>query len=129
MKSIVLVVEDQPDIRKLIRMTLDFGEFEVHEAENGVSGLRMLGAVRPNIVLLDVMMPGELDGFQVCRKIKEARETAGTMVVMLTARGQQADLNAGRDAGADAYLTKPFTPLELIDKVESLLEQQARETV
>ena len=88
MKSIVLVVEDQPDIRKLIRMTLDFGEFEVHEAENGVSGLRMLGAVRPNIVLLDVMMPGELDGFQVCRKIKEARETAGTMVVMLTARGQ-----------------------------------------
>ncbi|WP_300435479.1 response regulator [Zoogloea sp.] len=129
MKSIVLVVEDQPDIRKLIRMTLDFGEFEVHEAENGVSGLRMLGAVRPNIVLLDVMMPGELDGFQVCRKIKEARETAGTMVVMLTARGQQADLNAGRDAGADAYLTKPFSPLELIDKVESLLEQQARETV
>ena len=129
MKSIVLVVEDQPDIRKLIRMTLDFGEFEVHEAENGVSGLRMLGAVRPNIVLLDVMMPGELDGFQVCRKIKEARETAGTMVVMLTARGQQADLNAGRDADADAYLTKPFSPLELIDKVESLLEQQARETV
>ena len=129
MKSIVLVVEDQPDIRKLIRMTLDFGEFEVHEAENGVSGLRMLGAVRPNIVLLDMMMPGELDGFQVCRKIKEARETAGTMVVMLTARGQQADLNAGRDAGADAYLTKPFSPLELIDKVESLLEQQARETV
>jgi len=129
MKSIVLVVEDQPDIRKLIRMTLDFGEFEVHEAENGVSGLRMLGAVRPNIVLLDVMMPGELDGFQVCRKIKDARETAGTMVVMLTARGQQADLNAGRDAGADAYLTKPFSPLELIDKVESLLEQQARETV
>ena len=129
MKSIVLVVEDQPDIRKLIRMTLDFGDFEVHEAENGVSGLRMLGAVRPNIVLLDVMMPGELDGFQVCRKIKEARETAGTMVVMLTARGQQADLNAGRDAGADAYLTKPFSPLELIDKVESLLEQQARETV
>jgi DNA-binding response OmpR family regulator len=51
------------------------------------------------------------------------------MVVMLTARGQQADLNAGRDAGADAYLTKPFSPLELIDKVESLLEQQARETV
>ena len=124
-----MVVEDQPDIRKLIRMTLDFGDFEVHEAENGVSGLRMLGAVRPNIVLLDVMMPGELDGFQVCRKIKEASETGGTMVVMLTARGQQADLNAGRDAGADAYLTKPFSPLELIDKVESLLEQQARETV
>lgn len=129
MKSIVLVVEDQPDIRKLIRMTLDFGEFEVHEAENGVNGLRMLGAVRPNIVLLDVMMPGELDGFQVCRKIKDARETAGTMVVMLTARGQQADLKAGQDAGADAYLTKPFSPLELIEKVEALLEQQARETV
>ncbi|WP_374259824.1 response regulator transcription factor [Zoogloea sp.] len=129
MKSIVLVVEDQPDIRKLIRMTLDFGEFEVHEAENGVSGLRMVGAVRPHIVLLDVMMPGELDGFQVCRRIKDDRELGTTMVVMLTARGQQADLDAGREAGADAYLTKPFSPLELIEKVEALLERQARETV
>lgn len=129
MSAIVLVVEDQPDIRKLIRMTLDFGEFEVHEADNGMSGLLMLAAVRPNIVLLDVMMPGELDGFQVCRRIKDNPDTAPTMVVMLTARGQQADLDAGYAAGADAYLTKPFSPLELIEKVESLLEQQARETV
>lgn len=129
MKKIVLVVEDQPDIRKLIRMTLDFGDFEVHEAENGTGGLRMVEGLRPNIVLLDVMMPGELDGYQVCSRIKGENALAHTMVVMLTARGQQADLAAGQQAGCDAYLTKPFSPLELIDTVESLLERQARETI
>ncbi|NTV09667.1 MAG: response regulator [Zoogloea sp.] len=126
MKKIVLVVEDQPDIRKLIRMTLDFGHFEVHEADNGPNALHMMQAIRPNIVLLDVMMPGGLDGFQVCRQIKQDAATARTMVVMLTARGQQADMAAGHQAGCDAYLTKPFSPLELIDTVEGLLETQDR---
>jgi len=121
MKQIILVVEDQPDIRKLIQMTLDFGDYEVHEADNGVGALRMLEAVRPAIVLLDVMMPGELDGYQVCKRIKNNPATAHTRVVMLTARGQQADFEAGRQAGADKYLTKPFSPIELIGTVEDLL--------
>lgn len=121
-KKIILVVEDQPDIRKLIRMTLDFGDFEVHEADNGETGLHMVKSLRPNLVLLDVMMPGLLDGFQVCRRIKDDPFTAATPVVMLTARGQQADFEAGRAAGADAYLTKPFSPLELIDTVEARLQ-------
>ena len=129
MKRIILVVEDQPDIRKLIRMTLDFGDYEVHEAENGAGVLRMLEAVKPNLVLLDVMMPGELDGFQVCQRIKSKPATAHTKVVMLTARGQQSDLDAGAKAGADGYLTKPFSPLELIDRVEALLEAQSREVI
>ena len=120
-KQIVLVVEDQPDIRKLIQMTLDFGDYEVHEADNGLGALRMLEAVRPNIVLLDVMMPGELDGYQVCKRIKSSPEWANTKVVMLTARGQQSDFEAGRQAGADKYLTKPFSPIELIGTVEDLL--------
>ena len=129
MKKIVLVVEDQPDIRKLIRMTLDFGDYEVHEADNGASGLRMVDGLHPHLVLLDVMMPGDLDGFQVCERIKRDPARAATMVVMLTARGQQADLATGTKAGCDGYLTKPFSPLELIDTVDELLQRQAEDTV
>lgn len=118
----VLIVEDQPDIRKLIRMTLEFGNYELHEAENGQDGWLKAQGLRPDLVLLDVMMPGELDGFQVCRKVKGDRELGTrTRVVMLTARGQKSDLEQGAQAGADAYLVKPFSPLELVDKVDDLL--------
>jgi len=120
MNKIILVVEDQPEIRKLICMTMDYDGFEVHEAENGDSGLRMVKALRPNIVLLDVMMPGHLDGIQVCERIRADPEIAHIPVVLLTARGQQSDLEAGRRAGCDAYLTKPFSPLQLIETVEQL---------
>ncbi len=122
----ILIVEDQPDIRKLIRMTLEFGEYELLEADNGVDGLNTAIAARPDLVLLDVMMPGELDGFQVCERIKSRPDLKHIKVVMLTARGQQTDLNAGDKAGANAYLTKPFSPLELIDTVERLAEDAAR---
>lgn len=118
----ILIVEDQPDIRKLIRMTLEFGNYELHEAENGQDGWLKAQGLRPDLVLLDVMMPGELDGFQVCRKVKGDRELGTrTRVVMLTARGQKSDLEQGAQAGADAYLVKPFSPLELVDKVDDLL--------
>jgi len=122
----ILIVEDQPDIRKLIRMTLEFGEYELLEADNGADGLNTAIAARPDLVLLDVMMPGELDGFQVCERIKARPDLKHIKVVMLTARGQQTDLNAGDKAGANAYLTKPFSPLELIDTVERLAEDTAR---
>ena len=122
----ILIVEDQPDIRKLIRMTLEFGEYELLEADNGADGLDTAIAARPDLVLLDVMMPGELDGFQVCERIKARPDLKHIKVVMLTARGQHTDLNAGDKAGANAYLTKPFSPLELIDTVERLVEGAAR---
>ncbi len=125
-KKIILVVEDQPDIRKLIRMTLDFGNFEVHEADNGESGLHMVKGLCPDLVLLDVMMPGLLDGYQVCQRIKSDVHTASIPVIMLTARGQQSDFEAGRAAGADAYLTKPFSPLEVIDTVEEQLRNATK---
>ena len=120
MNTILLVVEDQPEIRKLICMTMDYDGFEVHEAENGDTGLRMVKALRPHIVLLDVMMPGQLDGIQVCERIRADPEIAHIPVVMLTARSQQTDLEAGRRAGCNAYLTKPFSPLQLIETVERL---------
>ena len=120
MRGKLLIVEDQPDIRKLIRMTLEFEGYELLEADNGADGLHQAQAARPAIVLLDVMMPGELDGYQVCERIKADANLAKTRVIMLTARGQQADIEQGKKAGCDAYLTKPFSPLELIDTIDRL---------
>lgn len=125
MKRKILIVEDQTDLRKLVRMTLEFGDVEIHEAENGAEGLRLAGELRPDLVLLDVMMPGALDGYQVCQRIKADPRLEGVKVVLLTARGQQTDLEHGRKVGCDAYLVKPFSPLELIDKVEELIAVNA----
>jgi len=116
----ILIVEDQADICKLIRMTLEFGDFEIHEAHDGESGLNMARAIMPTVMLLDVMMPGLLDGYQVCTRIKQDPQLKRIQVVMLTARGQATDLAAGEAAGADAYLVKPFSPLELIERVEAM---------
>ena len=121
MAAKLLIVEDQTDIRNLIRATLEFDDFEIHEAEDGRSGLEKFVAVRPAVVLLDVMMPGELDGLQVCQRIKQSPQGRNTIVILLTARGQKADVEIGLKAGADAYLVKPFSPLELIETVEDKL--------
>lgn len=121
----VLIVEDQPDIRKLIRMTLELSDYDIHEADNGDEGWRMVQAFRPDVMLLDVMMPGSLDGLQVCGKVKSDRALREIRIVMLTARGQRADIDAGLAAGADAYLIKPFSPLELMDRVEQLLNDKS----
>ena len=116
----VLIIEDQSDIRKLIRMTLEFENCEIHEADNGTSGLHLASVFRPDFVLLDIMMPGAMDGLQVCRAIKSIPALASVKVVLLTARGQVRDLEAGQKAGADEYLVKPFSPLELINTMERL---------
>ncbi|CAM3785613.1 response regulator transcription factor [Roseateles saccharophilus] len=116
----VLIVEDQADIRKLIHMTLEFEAYEIHEAADGATGLRLAQALRPDLMLLDVMMPGELDGLQVCQRIKSDPELAHIKIVLLTARGQARDREAGAKAGAEEYLVKPFSPLQLIDTIERL---------
>lgn len=117
MRHRVLITDDQADIRKLVRMTLDTADVEVYEADNAASALDLIYRIRPKVVLMDIMMPGEMDGLDACRQIKADADLARTVVIMLTARGQQADLDAGKTAGADAYLVKPFSPLELLDMV------------
>ena len=117
----VLIVEDQADIRKLIRMTLEFEPYEIHEAANGVNGLQLAGEVVPDLILLDVMMPGEIDGLQVCARVRANPALQATRVVLLTARGQTQDRDAGQQAGADEYLIKPFSPLQLIETIERLM--------
>ena len=117
----VLVVEDQADIRKLIRMSLETEPYELHEASDGVSALALARQHRPKLVLLDVMMPGDLNGLQVCQRIKTDPDLAHAKVLLLSARGQDSDRQAGVDVGADEYLTKPFSPMHLIATVERLM--------
>ena len=117
----VLIVEDQADIRKLIRMTLEFEPYEIFEASDGVTGLRMAAELQPEMLLLDVMMPGELDGLLVCRSVRADPRLSGTRVLLLSARGQARDREAGVQAGADDYLIKPFSPLQLVETIERLL--------
>ena len=116
----ILMVEDQPDIRKLIRMTLEFEDYEVHEAEDGETGLERALALKPDLVLLDVMLPGSMDGLEVCRRIRAQPGASRLPVLMVTARGMATDVEAAREAGADEYLFKPFSPLDLIDTIEAL---------
>lgn len=109
----LLVVDDNAEVRNLLRLTLSFGDYEIREATNGMDALATIQEWRPDIVLLDVMMPGEKDGLQVCREVKQDPELKDTYIAMLTARGQAQDIEAGGDAGADTYLIKPFSPLVL----------------
>lgn len=116
----VLIVEDHMDIRKLLHMTMEFEDFEIHEAANGDIGLEMARALSPDVVLLDVMMPGTLSGLEVCRCIKSNPALKHTKVIMLTARGQAQDRRDGLKAGADAYLVKPFSTLQVLETVYRL---------
>jgi two-component system, OmpR family, phosphate regulon response regulator PhoB len=113
----LLIVEDHADIRKLLRMTLEYDNFDVHEASNGDVGLAMARDIAPDIVLLDLMMPGHLNGLDVCRHIKADPNMRHTKVIMLTARGKASDQEAGTQAGADAYLMKPFSTLQVLETI------------
>ncbi|WP_440110670.1 response regulator transcription factor [Acidovorax sp. BL-A-41-H1] len=116
----ILIVEDHLDIRKLLKMTLEFDDFEIHEASTGDAGWELAQELRPDIVLLDVMMPGTLTGLDVCRRIKSDPNTRHTKVIMLTARVQASDREMGMAAGADDYLMKPFSTLQVLEKIYRL---------
>ena len=118
----ILIVDDQSEVRDLVEITLRIGPYEILQASSGDEALTITRSERPDLVLLDVMMPASsLDGFDVCRQIKSDPATRNISVVMITARGQEADLEIGRQAGADDYFTKPFSPLQLMNKVEEIL--------
>ena len=118
--SSVLVVDDDPFIRKLIATTLeDVAEFDLHEACDGVEALELARSVTPRLVFLDVDMP-RLDGISACRELRAAPETTAATIVMLTAaHGDDVERRA-EEAGADLFLTKPFSPLELLRLVDGL---------
>ncbi len=121
MPKTILIVDDHADIRRLLRMTLEFEDYEIFEAGDGEAALRFLAERPADTVLLDVMMPGPLNGLDVCRRIR-AGDHPGRQahVLLLSARGQACDREAGLQAGADAYLVKPFSPLQLIECLAGL---------
>lgn len=119
----LLVVDDEPGVRSLVVMTLG-DDYEIVQASSGEEALSLARKRPPELVLLDVMLP-DMSGVDVCRAIKSDPATASTLVVMLSAKAQEADVAVAMDAGADGYFTKPFSPLALIRKVEQMLGGEA----
>jgi DNA-binding response OmpR family regulator len=118
----VLVADDEVPIVELVRFTLEDARVRVVEAFDGAAAVEVARQTRPDLALLDVQMPG-LDGLEVCRRLRQAPECAHTRIIMLTAAAQAEDRARGLAAGADDYLTKPFSPLKLLALVRSLVPE------
>lgn len=112
----VVVVDDDPEMVKAIRVTLKIAGIEVLEALSGLTGLMLVKRELPDAVVLDIMMP-DIDGYEVCRKLKLNPDTRGIPIIFVTARSGQRHIERGLSLGAQGYITKPFTPDELIDKL------------
>jgi CheY-like chemotaxis protein len=118
----ILIVDDQVEVRELVQVTLEIGDYQILLAENGQQAVDIARVEHPDIILLDIMMPGsDVDGLEACRLLKADPATADITIVMLSAKGQEVDIETGKVAGADDYFTKPFSPIALIEKVESVI--------
>lgn len=115
----ILIVEDEERIRKMLKMFLEKENFTVHQAENGVEALPMLKNLKYSLIILDLMMP-QMDGWETCKKVKEKYDIP---IIMLTARGDESDRILGFELGADDYVVKPFSPVELVLRVKALLRR------
>jgi DNA-binding response OmpR family regulator len=118
-KKRILVVDDEPRIRRFVRMNLDLEGYEVTEADDGLAALNKVRDVLPDLVLLDVMMP-DMDGFETLERI---REVSSVPVIMLTVKSDEEDRIRGLDLGADDYVTKPFSPRELSSRIRAVLRR------
>jgi len=118
----VLVVEDEPDIRRLVVLHLERDGFRCRTAANGLDALREAKAAVPDLVVLDLMLPG-IDGLEVCRRLRSDASTAGVPIIMLTAKSDEVDRVVGLEVGADDYVAKPFSPKELVARVRAVLRR------
>lgn len=119
----VLVVEDEEDILQLVSYNLTRAGFQVSCAQSGEEALEKLGAGRPDLMVLDLMLPG-ISGLEVCQAVRKLDACRDLPVVMLTARGEESDIVAGLDLGADDYVTKPFSPKVLISRINAILRRR-----
>jgi len=119
----ILVVDDEPRVVRLVSEVLEAVGYQVIAAASGKPAIEMVALEQPNLVLLDILLPGELDGYEICRRI---REFSDVPVIMLTAKAQEADVLRGFDVGADDYLTKPFSAKELVARVRAVLRRAQR---
>jgi len=122
LKRTILVVEDEKDIRELVRFHLEQEGYTVREAESGEEALERVAGDRPALLILDIMLPGS-DGLEVCRRLRATATTAAMPIVMLTAKAAEVDRVLGLEIGADDYITKPFSPRELIARVKAVLRR------
>ncbi len=118
----VLIVDDEEFVRQLIQIKLKFCGIETVEAGNGIEAIEKAASEKPDLILLDVMMP-KMNGFEACQRLKANPATAHIPIVMLTARGDPSAKERGENAGALEYLTKPFSPQKLAERVQEILKQ------
>lgn len=124
----ILLVDDEPDIIEIIRYNLALEGYRVETAENGIEAIAQAKKVKPQLIIMDVMMP-EMDGIEACEKIRAIPELSETVITFLSARGEDFSQMAGFDAGADDYITKPIKPKVLVSKVKALLRRFKEEAV
>ena len=118
----ILVVDDEEHIAELIRYNLESNGYKILSANNGIDAMKIVLEERPNLILLDLMIPGK-DGYDVCKEIRSTKEVMNTPIIMLTAKSEEIDKILGLELGADDYITKPFNLLELIARVKSNLRR------
>ncbi|HZL86534.1 MAG TPA: response regulator transcription factor [Candidatus Krumholzibacteria bacterium] len=121
----VLIIDDEPDIVEFIEYNLRREQFDTRRASDGPAALRQAREEQPDIVLLDLMLPG-IDGLEVCRQLRQSPETAHIPIIMLTAKGEEADVVSGLEVGADDYVPKPFSMRLLLARMRAVLRRQGR---
>jgi two-component system, OmpR family, alkaline phosphatase synthesis response regulator PhoP len=121
-KGIILVIDDEKDLTELVSYNLKKEGFVVRCARDGESGLAAAAGDRPDLVIVDLMLPG-IDGFEVCRRLRSDSKTAGVPIIMLTAKSEESDRIVGLELGADDYVTKPFSPRELAARIKAVLRR------
>ena len=121
----ILIVEDEKDILQLVKLYLEKEGFRTVSAMNGMEGLRQVKAEQPDLIILDLMLP-EMDGLEVCKRIRLNQDTALLPILMLTAKAEESDTVIGLELGADDYVTKPFSPKALVARVKALLRRLER---
>lgn len=120
----IVIVDDEPDLRALIRMSLEINNHEFFEACDAQTGLQLIESVDPDLILLDVMMPGEINGFILCDILKSSSKFENTPIIFITGADSDEDRITGKLSGANNYLIKPFQPQELVDLSEALLKKK-----
>jgi phosphate regulon transcriptional regulator PhoB len=123
-KATILVIDDEKDLIELVRYNLEKDGFDVIAATDGQSGLDVVKKHRPDLVVLDLMMPG-MDGLQICKQLRSDPRTGRIPVIMLTAKATEADRIVGLELGADDYITKPFSPREVVARVKAVLRRSS----
>jgi len=118
----ILVVEDETDIVDVFKLAMDYGSYQVLTSTRGLDALDIAIREKPDLILLDIMLPGPVDGLEVCRRLRSYDETRDTYIIIVSAKGMSVDIDAGMEAGADEYIVKPFKIMPLMRNIKEILQ-------